>query len=172
MQRVLYILFLALFFSCKQEGTERILNVVNQSIDFETPGAICPNKRKAFGGVCFVSCGNGNEFCPGYTLKLPDTLNNCFLRICVDLECRKGGRNFGQFLVASIQHGAEITYWHPFDINKYSLKKDEWFHVKDSTQVYYTNNFPNNEIRIFGYDVDKKSYLDIDNLNVVIRKVY
>ena len=170
-----YVLILLSFFaitSCQNPYKEKLVTITSRLIDFESNETGSQESNHVFAGKFYTHCDGNNQFSSGFYFPIPDSLNNCFLRICLDFQYRKGGRNFGQQMVASIQHNADILFWNVFDLNKYSQKKDVWIHVSDSTQIFYSSTVSGNEIRVFGYDVDKKSYLDIDNLQVKIKKVY
>lgn len=174
MKIVFYILLITfLLNSCKKKIKEVSTPLYSWNIDFEKPGEqFNIAGADAFQGKAFTRCGGKiNNFSGGLTFVLPDSVNNCTLRVIVDYYARMVDVNFGQQLVISIQNHVKQLYWRAYNLNRYTSKTDEWVHISDSTQVLYSSDQKNTDIRVFGYNIYKKSFLDIDNLNITIKKI-
>jgi hypothetical protein len=165
------LVFIIAFCSCEKPYREEFQVAISQKVDFEDPKEMNRVKGDAYEGNYYTHCEGKTPFSGGFHCKIPDSLTNCFLRFNVDFQFRKGGRNFGQAVVISMQTPERVVFWHTFDIVNYPAKKNEWAFASDSTQVYMDQSWANADFRVFGYDTYHKSFLDLDNLHITIKKV-
>lgn len=171
----LFILIISAVMSCKEKKKENEIatTLCSWKFDFEKPEEFSKSEPSdAYQGKGFTRCGGKiNNFSGGLSYVLPDSLNNCTLRIIVDYYARMANENFGQQFVISIQDPTQVIYWRGFIMGRYSSKVNEWIHITDSTQVDYSSKQNNADIRIFGFNQYKKSFFDIDNLHITIKKI-
>ncbi|MGZ3930037.1 MAG: hypothetical protein ACXVDK_01220 [Bacteroidia bacterium] len=168
-----YIGFLGcmLLMGCKGPRIEKAVTVSTWTIDFEDPSITNKVKDGSGNGTYFSRVNGQSPFGAGLNYPIPDSLNNSFIRACVDFDARISGCRFGETLVVSYQKQDTVIKWNAFDINNYTFSKNKWVHVSDSLQFYFDKAGRKLELRIFGFNVHPKGELDIDNLKISIKKV-
>ncbi len=172
MRYIKYLFLVIMISSCKKPVHEKLTPIASWNLDFENESAYNRTKGNAHSGNYFSHADKNSPYTGDVIYKLPDSLKKHFVRVCMDVYAKIGGRRFGQSLVVSLQRKGELLYWETFDINTHTFSKEKWVHIVDSSQFFY--DIPNSEeveLKVFGFSSYKKSYLDIDDMHVTLKKV-
>lgn len=166
------VLICLLQLGCKTKPKEKHILLYEKSVDFESGDMVYKKKGGAHGGTFYGYCDKQNPFTPAFSYQLPDSIKNCFVRICFDLYAKVIKRRFGQSIVIAIQHKDSMIYWNTTNVNAFTLSKDKWVKVSDSVQFYHQYPFPpGTEIKVFGFNSYEKGELYVDDINIKVKKV-
>ncbi len=175
--RFLYFIFLLLFFcvnACVAPLSERHSIITKIHIDFEdSTVSIKKLEGDAREGKYFSRADEEDQFTGTIVFTIPDSLLGENIRIISDCYLRCGEKYAGHCFVAAVQKKDSLFYWSAIiNADDFNAESNEWTHVTDSTQVPSDKtSVKGSEIRLFGFNGGARSYMDIDNINITLKKI-
>ncbi len=169
-QLVNIFIFTGLLCSCYHKEKETLKTIFMAETNFSD--SCTTNKVKTINDDYFTRVDGKNVFSAGIVYYIPVKMPTTMMRVYVDFDCRKGGEDFGQSLIVSLQKGDSIVEWKKFPLAGMDIGEKVWVHISDSTQFLYKNPFHKPmQVKVFAFDRHKKSYMEMNKLKVVIKEV-
>jgi len=112
------------------------------------------------------------QYGSGTNFSIPDSLLNKTLRVKVNLWAKQGDLNEKNQLGISLEDNAGIILWQAVSFRNHISEINKWTNVNDSVSI--PGNVINKSgllIKIFPYNPETTSYLDVDDETISIYKV-
>jgi hypothetical protein len=132
-------------------------------------------KGQAREGMYSFRADSLHEYAAGVKIVLHDSVLNSAIRVVLNFWIKSNIQPLkgDGMAVSFFNQKEELTSWASFDLIKYSIKADEWVNVIDSVTI------PAEKIdqsgmffKIFAYNPNKKADIDVDEVNITLKKVY
>lgn len=158
------------FFSCKKETSEKFQKIETLKITFEDgtffTGNRLPDSEKK--GNYFSKISHEIPYGGGLYYKIPDSLLNKDIKVIINSKLRTNESfTYGHLFAVTLNSTDQQLFWSQIDLDPHISQKNKWIEMKDSTLIPSSkNNKMGAEIRVFGFNASKKSYMEYDHLEV------
>ena len=166
---------LSCFVSCNKKIKESQQLIESFTVNFEdntffTGFRMIDNSRQ---NNYISRLSNDIAFGGGMFFKIPDSLINKSIKVIVKCKLRTSGMNtYGHLLAFTLNSNEKQLQWMQMDMDPHIKKRNDWNEMTDSTFFpSFRNKLPGAEIRVFGFNASKKSFMDYDDLQVSFYKV-
>jgi hypothetical protein len=163
--------------SCAEEPLEieKPIELKKITLTAEDSIPVEPTRIKGIGhtGDYAFRTDSLNQYSAGIVEMLPDSLINSRIRVCVDFWVKSSNPLKGDGLAISYNLKETMMFWKTFDPINYGAKANEWINIKDSV-TFNADQFkePGVFIKLFGFNANQKANMDLDDINVSIKKIY
>ena len=165
------------FFSCGEEKieVEKTTEFKKYTLTAEDSIPVEPTRLKGIAhmGDYAYRTDSSNQYAAGVVEMLHDTLINSCVRVCLDFWVKSSNPIKGDGMAISFNSKDATVFWKTYDPIEYGAKTNEWINIKDS--ITFNSNQINQSgmfIKLFGYNANKKSIMDFDDINITFKKVY
>ena len=159
-----------LFFSCikKIDEKEQLLETIKINFEDGTffSGHRMPDPSRSGNYISKIS--NEIPYGGGFYFKIPDSLINKDIKVLVKSTLRTNEfYTYGHFFAITLNSSNKQMFWRQIDLDKHVENKNKWNEMIDSTLIPSTiNNRAGLELKVFGFNASKKSYMEYDDIEV------
>lgn len=142
-------------------------------LDNEDTTAGAPKyNQDAHGGKYYSHTDSANTYGAGTAFAIPDSVLQKDVRVNVNLWVREGDFNEKNQLAISLEEGSNIIQWSAVTFGTHVKETRKWINVIDS--VTFPGSLINKSglvIKVFPYNPEGTSFMDIDDNEISIFKV-
>ncbi len=179
MKKLITLIFAAsfLFVSCSDElvEVEKTIELKKLTLNAEDTLAALGNRIKGGGhtGDFAYRTDSANQHSAAIVENLNDSLVNSSIRVCVNFWAKSTNPIKGDCLGVTFCKKDGSCTWNSFDIATYTSKPNEWINIIDSV-TYNVDQFreAGSFIKAFGFNPNKTTAVDFDDITIQIKKVY
>ncbi len=175
---ILSLLVLNTFFitSCDDGGGDKeiISDIVKLSANAEDTLVDMSTRVEApaHSGKFVFRADSLHTYSAAQTFNLNDTLMNSSLRVCLDFWAKSSNPLKGDGFAVAFQTADVMISWSTLDLVYYGAKPNEWINIKDSVTIpVEMYNKPGMLFKFFGYIPSQKAVVDIDDINITVKKI-
>lgn len=174
---ILILSSIVVFASCNREvkNVEKTIFLKKISLNAEDSIPAEPSRIQGVGhsGNYGYRTDTLNQYSAGVIESLNDSLINSSIRVCANFWIKTSNPIKGDGLALSVQENETSIFWKVFDVSEYGAKQNEWINIVDSIDVQADLlSKPGIIFKFFGFNANKKSVIDFDDINVELKKVY
>lgn len=126
----------------------------------------------AHGGKYYTHTDSLNIYGFGNAYTIPDSVLNSDIRVKINVWVRQGDFNEQNQIAISLEEGANIIQWASIATKNYVKEARKWINVVDS--ITFPGNLINKSglvIKMFPYNPEATSFMDVDDAEILIYKV-
>lgn len=123
-------------------------------------------------GKYYTHTDSLNGYGPGNAFNIPDSVLNKDIRVKINIWVRQGDFNEQNQMAISLEEGTNIIQWAGISTKNYVKEARKWININDS--ITFPGNLINKSglvIKVFPYNPEATSYMDVDDAEILIYKV-
>lgn len=123
-------------------------------------------------GKYFTHTDSLNIYGFGNAYAIPDSSLNNDIRVKINVWVRQGDFNEQNQIAVSLEEGANIIQWSGISTKNYVKETRKWINLVDS--ITFPGSIVNKSglvIKVFPYNPEATSFMDVDDLEILIYKV-
>ncbi len=155
------------------EVIEKKILLHNVVIDNEDTTSGAPKySDNAHGGKYYTHTDSLNPYGAGNLFQIPDSVVSNDISVKVNMWVRQGDFNEQNQIAVSLEEGSNIIQWSGISTKKYVKETRKWINLVDS--ITFPGSLVNKSglvIKVFPYNPESTSFMDVDDLEILIYKV-